>query len=842
MNDILFGNNNSHSLKRLAKRSLKSRKNSIAVLAIMLATLLFTSLFTIAASLQASMQDANMRTIGTSAHMGVKHITRDEYEELRTDEGIQDSGYSVIYGNAAGEAFAKTPAEVRWGDENYARWTFNFPDTGRLPEKEKEIATSRIVLKAMGVPEKIGTKIELTYVTDTNQVTDTFTLCGIWEGDFVSYRQTIFLSDAYTQKMIPEVRGTSDGTVTKSTGYIDSIYMLPSAWNIEKQAAKIADRHGVTDRVNVNTAYETAEISPSTVLPVLAGAALIFIAGYLLIYNVFYISIAQDIQFYGMLKTLGTTSRQIRKIVYKKAEYLSLIGIPSGMALGWPVGRVLIPSIIGILGENMRVVTTVNPVIFLGAVIFAVFTVFMSCIKPAKMAAKVSPVEALRYVEQKESGKGRSGRRTKPGQHISPAMLALKNLGRNKKKVMIVTLSFALSLVLLNSVYTYVHSFDFDKFVSNFSLTDFTVSDASIINSSSPFNTANVSREFVWQAEELEGLENIGEIYLKASVQPLDDTIVAKLKELSKQSQAVADDYANYAVRKDHGVNIYGFDDWPEEYLEPVEGSLSTEEWHSGSGIYVTPMRMVGDGTLSLYQPGDEVELLCGDGENRTYTVLAVVDVPEAFRTPLSIDMGVEFILPTQKFYQVAGSTDYLPMKTVFNVDREQIDSAESWVKNYTTNIDSSLDYYSKVTLRQSFQSMINMYSLVGGSLCVILALIGILNFINSMTTSILSRHKEIAMLQSVGMTGKQVKEMLILEGLGYSILGMLCSLVLSVLASVTVVRMMGAELTYFTWKFTLTPVLLCIVPLIMITGFVPFLCYRQMSQKTVVERLRLVE
>ena len=150
--------------------------------------------------------------------------------------------------------------------------------------------------------------------------------------------------------------------------------------------------------------------------------------------------------------------------------------------------------------------------------------------------------------------------------------------------------------------------------------------------------------------------------------------------------------------------------------------------------------------------------------------------------------------------------------------------------------------HLSKVTLRQTFNGMINMYRLVGGALCAILALIGILNFINSMTTSILSRYREIAMLQSVGMTGRQVKQILIYEGIGYSILGLLGSLILSVIASLTVVRMMGAELTYFTWHFTLIPVFLCIIPLILITAIVPLVCYNKMAQKTVVERLRIAE
>lgn len=93
MTDILFGNNNRPVLKLLAKRSLKAQKNTIAVLAIMLATLLFTSLFTIAISLQTAMQESNMRTIGTSAHAGIKRLSWDEYELLAADTGIKDIGY-----------------------------------------------------------------------------------------------------------------------------------------------------------------------------------------------------------------------------------------------------------------------------------------------------------------------------------------------------------------------------------------------------------------------------------------------------------------------------------------------------------------------------------------------------------------------------------------------------------------------------------------------------------------------------------------------------------------------------------------------------------------------------
>ena len=838
MTDILFGNNNRPVLKLLAKRSLKAQKNTIAVLAIMLATLLFTSLFTIAISLQIAMQESNMRTTGTSAHAGIKRLSWEEYEKLSSDTGIKDIGYSIIIGNAAGDDFNKTPTELRYGDETYSELTFNTPDTGHLPEQKNEIATSRIVLDAMGLPDKVGTQMELTFTTDTDTFTDTFTLCGIWDGDAVAYRQTMLLSKAYTEQVAPVIHGETDGTTPPvGTGYIDTVMMMPTAWNIEKQALDVTSEYGLDERVSINDAYGMATVNLSSMLPLVAGIAVIFIAGYLLIYNVFYISIAQDIRFYGMLKTLGTTARQIRKIVYKKAIKLSLMGIPIGLLLGWPIGRLLLPAIVNMLTDDIRIVTTVNPLIFLVAIAFSAITVFISCQKPAILAAKVSPMEALHYIEQ--TGGKKKQRRSK---HISTMMMAKNNLTRNKKKVMIVTLSFALSIVLLNSVYTYVTSFDFDKFVADFSLTDFTVSDTTVINNYAPYNTANVSQDFISQAESLNGLEDIGNIYLWTSKQPLSENDLARLQELSASSSDIANELENYRVRQEHGVNVYGLDDFPAEYVQVLDGELNTEQWKAGTGVYVTPLRMMGDGSLCLYKPGDQISVTQLDGTNKVYDVLAVVSIPSALQTPLQVDMGLDYIFPTNELLGNMVFADQPAMKTIFNVDEEHQFATENWLKNYTTNTDTALDYLSKVTLRQTFDGMINMYRLVGGALCAILALIGILNFINSMTTSILSRYREIAMLQSVGMTGRQVKQMLIYEGIGYSILGLFGSLILSVIASLTVVRMMGAELTYFTWHFTLLPVFLCIIPLILITAIVPLVCYNKMAQKTVVERLRIAE
>lgn len=112
----------------------------------------------------------------------------------------------------------------------------------------------------------------------------------------------------------------------------------------------------------------------------------------------FQISVTNDIRFYGLLKTIGTTPRQLRRIIRHQALALSLAGIPLGLAAGWLVGGQLTPVVIAQLDGVVSVVS-VDPVIFLLAALFSLVTVFFSCRKPGRVAGRVCPVEAVRYTE-----------------------------------------------------------------------------------------------------------------------------------------------------------------------------------------------------------------------------------------------------------------------------------------------------------------------------------------------------------------------------------------------------------------------------------------------------------
>ena len=177
-----FENDTGSTVRKLVGRSLKAGKNTIAILSIVLAAVMFTSVFTIAMSMKYTWEESTMRGIGTYAHAGLKHVTLDEYEELASDSRWTECGYCICVGFAVGDAFLKTPGEVRWADDFYAETGFCYPDNGYMPEAENEIAMSRLSLTAMGLPHELGTEVELTIETHTQIITDTFILCGTWRG------------------------------------------------------------------------------------------------------------------------------------------------------------------------------------------------------------------------------------------------------------------------------------------------------------------------------------------------------------------------------------------------------------------------------------------------------------------------------------------------------------------------------------------------------------------------------------------------------------------------------------------------------------------------------------
>ena len=134
---------------------------------------------------------------------------------------------------------------------------------------------------------------------------------------------------------------------------------------------------------------------------------------------------------------------------------------------------------------------------------------------------------------------------------------------------------------------------------------------------------------------------------------------------------------------------------------------------------------------------------------------------------------------------------------------------------------------------------MMEVLKLIGGALCVVVGAVGILNYVNSTLTGIITRRKELAMMKSIGMTDRQQQKMLIFEGLYYVIFIGLISSAVGSLVSLLILRPLSRTLRWFVYDFTLLPVALVLPFMAILAVAIPVLMYRRVNRISIVERLR---
>ncbi len=853
---------NRNVIRRLSWKAFCANKtrNIIAALAIALTAMMFSALFTIAVTMNYSYEQQTMRQVGGYSYGGFKRLTEEQVEELRDDELIKESGATFLVGSPKEEPFHKIWAEVRFAEDNYAKFCWSLPTKGRMPSSEKEIAMDTTVLEALKLPKKLGTKVELTFPLGDKTVTDTFTLSGFWEADDALPAHMIWVDKEYAVSRMKEVPKEEQEKNGVGNWYLDMIF--ESTRNIDGTLKQIAENHGYTigdstegDQLatGVNWAYTSTHTEAGdiqSVIVLIAAAALMLLTGYLIIYNVFQISVAGDIRFYGLLKTIGTTGRQLRRIVRYQAWILSGIGIPIGLLLGYGAGNLILPQLIKV-GSDAVIYHTVSPLIFVSAALFSLVTVFISCFLPARHAAKVSPVEAVRYTEQRETRKKK--KRSRSGNRIF--RMAAANLLRNKLKTILVVLSLALSITMLNGVYGFTRGFSMDGFLSKFVVSDFLVADANYFNYS---DWGNVSQTLAESLKSQEGYEDGG--YVKAYTGVLQTGLTKeKWMHWMKDYQRFTEEEIDEEVAgfpDDAPMEIYTdiliLDDYTIQHLEVIEGSL--EKWKEpGSMIQLITYDDYGNPDMegALFEVGEAVPIMYSndyevsdDGreityyskEEKEYTVIAVAAIPgvmtnRGYGWPKAAmpESGIPETM-RQNLTDMIYMADFTENGAV---------KAEKFIADYTENIEPEMSYESRGKYSANYQQFQSTFWIVGGALSFIIGLVGILNFINGEVTAIISRRRELAMLQSIGMTGKQMKQMLILEG-GLTV-GM--ALILAVLLNVGVyfgiMPVIENLFWYFKQNFTMAMIFAAFPVLLLLGTGIPALVYRQAAKKSIVERLR---
>lgn len=195
-----------------------------------------------------------------------------------------------------------------------------------------------------------------------------------------------------------------------------------------------------------------------------------------------------------------------------------------------------------------------------------------------------------------------------------------------------------------------------------------------------------------------------------------------------------------------------------------------------------------------------------------------------------------KFYMPTDVFLPLCEQPHLVSFP--FNVVDGMEADMEEFLSSYVEDIEPSMNYDSKQTYINSFNDLTSLIITIGGALSIIIGLIGITNFVNSVLTSIITRRKELAMLQSIGMTGKQLKKMLSFEGLYYAAGTVVASIVFGSLVSVIIVRAISNSIWFFTYKFVIFPMFVIYPFLIALTVIIPAIIYRKIAKTSIIERL----
>ena len=834
-------------ISRLSFRSLKAARlrNIMAVCAIALTAVLFTTLFTLGIGTIDAFQQATMRQSGGSGHAAVKYIDDETFEKISAHPLVKEISYNRMLADSVDNpGLLKRHGELWYMDDAGLRQGFCEPTTGNRPIAENEIILDTKAMQLLNIPQEIGAPVTLTFTVKGEQVERCFVLSGWWESDPVFNVSMLITSKAYVETHIKELSNTYREDYFLA-GVINAYIMFYNTFNMQKKLDRVITESGfsIADpdspkylESNLNWAYLSAGMGgdPITTGLLIAAALLVALTGYLIIYNIFQISVLRDIRFYGLLKTIGTTSRQINRIIRRQAAALSIIGIPIGLALGFIIGKSLVPVLVAqTIHAGSAVVVPANPLIFIGAAAFAAVTVWISVRKPGKVAASVSPVEAVRYTDVDSHDRKKEKRSTDGGKLIK---MAMSNLGRNRKRTLLTLLSLSLSLVLLNCVFTISRGLDMDKYLSTFVDNDFLVAHAGYFKNDYYNAELTVDEQVIEDMESLPGFESGGRFYFT-----INDRFTVEDSSYDKP----------YREEDGHPTAfVYGLDDLPLSCMEVYEGVIDAEKLKSGGYILVgvhtddfnRPMPEtirfdVGEKVVLHNRHIITLEPYEAEYTTQEYEVMALVIV-KTFTNTNRWWSEYTFFLPANVYLPL--SYEKAIMSYTFNAADDMEAEIEVFLKNYTETEQPLMSYESKAVKVEEFDGMRLLLLSVGGVLSGIIGFIGILNFINSMLTSILTRRCEFAMMQSIGMTGRQLRNMLCMEGLYYAGGTVAFSLILGILTSLFVIRNLMGGLWFVTYSFVILPLIVCWPIIILVSALIPMIALKGTMRDSVVERLRV--
>ncbi len=295
----------------------------------------------------------------------------------------------------------------------------------------------------------------------------------------------------------------------------------------------------------------------------------------------------------------------------------------------------------------------------------------------------------------------------------------------------------------------------------------------------------------------------------------------------------------------DNAAFVYGMDSVLLSSQNILEDSVDTSKLMK-NGYIIEGIQLDDNGNVEHesihYDVGDKVQLKIWNSnhdsfELRDYEVLAHIYMDSTNTSRWYAEHGEYFYMPTESYRELVGEPNL--MAYLFNVNDSARIDFEEVLNEYSSREFVDIDYETKDKFINDFNDMQRMIKTIGITLSIIVGMIGFLNFTNVIVTSIITRRREFATLQCVGMTGSQLKTMLLFEGL-YLIIGtLILAVVLGIIVSFTVLKPLCDIIWFTSYKFIIWPLLYSIPIYVVIGIMIPVLGFKISQNKSLVDKLR---
>ena len=714
-------------ISAMAKESLRASRMRNAFVAVTIA--LASSLLTVILLFALGQKALEREGLSHRQQVSYYELTPEQTELLKKDGRIsyQIQVKSGILSET--EGFGVVPRYVSGLSDEIQAGEL---ESGRLPEAPEEIAVQGAMLERMGLPVATGGSVTLRFYDGSQE---TFTVSGILKGSGDEKQFNLFLSRSYAEngsqlKNVPyEVHARLRDAEGMSAGECREVmYAIGRDAGVERRY--VMPSKAFLDSLSFN--------SQSVMIYALVGAV-ILLACILVIYGVFYLSVVGRIHQFGQLRTIGMTRRQIKSFVSREGRVLFLRAAPVGTAVGGLAGYLILP-------EGFRLA---HGAAAMALVLASVYLITMLSVrKPARLAAAVSPMEALRYVPQetmKKPGNRRQCRR------LTPVGLGLMNFSRNRKKAAVTMASLALGGILFMTAATYLSSFDKASFPRQ-----------------GYFMDAEFHILYTQAAQELNG-HGMGGLQTE---NPMDREMVQEILRI--EGVAKVEGLKSFGVTYDYPrKDNYGDDDvvYPldQEELEEVgtyieEGSVDREKLMSGDYILVAGNDVAEEIFGWRFTVGESVTLHYFDGSAMAEKDMTILGVLNEQYTHDHKGLEGWFLMPEEAVLELTAYPSLNAHLLVSTESDKEEAVGEALAELVAARPELDLETLADRRIAYS-RNADQLFGAISG-LSAFIMMFSLLSMMNTLITNIVTRKQELAMLESIGMGRSTDRRLLLGESL----------------------------------------------------------------------------